>query len=483
MKFNGNFDELKIALAFTEKDGTWTDKDPEIKQFHYTNGVIINWATTGSIAVTHGSDDDRKEVRAIIECALRLHQKSNVSLGRTVKVTDDDLYTEPNKVNLTTDLLKNQARDSEIVIALVGAVGTELERIVDELRKRLETFNYRAEEIHVSKQVIPAITEVKLGVGPPREYDRINSLMDAGNHARLQSKDNAILALGAIAQISAKREYETAGLKTKSRQAYIISSLKHPAEVDAFREIYSHGFFLIGVYSSEEVRTTYLQKSKRIMNGDISKLIERDSDEHLPHGQRTSDTFHLSDFFIHLDQNNEKTKNSVWRILDLIFGHPNHTPTFDEYAMFLAFCASLRSADLARQVGAVIAHNNEILATGANDCPCFGGGLYWPQYDENSYEIIDSPEKGRDYKRGYDSNSFEKERIIYDILNHMDNAPEKKEELCAALRKSKLDDITEYGRVVHAEMEALLACARNGISSRSATLYCQHFRVTTAQSI
>jgi deoxycytidylate deaminase len=36
-------------------------------------------------------------------------------------------------------------------------------------------------------------------------------------------------------------------------------------------------------------------------------------------------------------------------------------------------------------------------------------------------------------------------------------------------------DITEYGRAVHAEMEALLSCARSGISSRGATLFSTTF--------
>jgi tRNA(Arg) A34 adenosine deaminase TadA len=36
-------------------------------------------------------------------------------------------------------------------------------------------------------------------------------------------------------------------------------------------------------------------------------------------------------------------------------------------------------------------------------------------------------------------------------------------------------DITEYGRPVHAEMEALLSCGRSGITARDATLYTTTF--------
>jgi deoxycytidylate deaminase len=48
-------------------------------------------------------------------------------------------------------------------------------------------------------------------------------------------------------------------------------------------------------------------------------------------------------------------------------------------------------------------------------------------------------------------------------------------QLEAALEDSPIQDITEYGRVVHAEMTALLTCARNGVSCCNATLYVTTF--------
>ena len=43
------------------------------------------------------------------------------------------------------------------------------------------------------------------------------------------------------------------------------------------------------------------------------------------------------------------------------------------------------------------------------------------------------------------------------------------------MQASKIGDLTEYGRVVHAEMEALLFCARNAVDARDATLYTTTF--------
>ena len=43
------------------------------------------------------------------------------------------------------------------------------------------------------------------------------------------------------------------------------------------------------------------------------------------------------------------------------------------------------------------------------------------------------------------------------------------------LKESKISDLTEFGRVVHAEMDALLSCSRAGIPTTGSTLYCTTF--------
>jgi deoxycytidylate deaminase len=39
----------------------------------------------------------------------------------------------------------------------------------------------------------------------------------------------------------------------------------------------------------------------------------------------------------------------------------------------------------------------------------------------------------------------------------------------------RIKDLTEYGRVVHAEMESILACGRAGIATQDTTMYCTTF--------
>jgi deoxycytidylate deaminase len=78
-------------------------------------------------------------------------------------------------------------------------------------------------------------------------------------------------------------------------------------------------------------------------------LIARDQSEGDELGQQLRNTFTLSDVFV--QSGDEKQLD---RFLDIVFGHPFSTPTPDEQAMFLAYGASMRSGQLARQVGAVI---------------------------------------------------------------------------------------------------------------------------------
>jgi deoxycytidylate deaminase len=306
--------------------------------------------------------------------------------------------------------------------------------------------------------------------GQGTEYDRINALMDAGNEARRTTGDNSILALGVVLSISKKRKKDINNSSLPSpRTVFIIDSLKHPEEVTRLREIYSNGFYLLGIHCDTKRRRKHLEKNLHLNASEIDKVIARDEDEHLKHGQRTTDTFHLADFFVRIDGSDDRLQNGLDRLLEILFGNPHITPTFDEYAMFMAFAASLRSADLSRQVGAVIARNQEILSSGANDCPKCTGGLYWPIFDKTASETRDVP-GGRDHTRNIDSNKAEQLKIVEEILQSLPMSVDR-ESVKTALQNSRIMDLTEFGRVVHAEMEALLCCARNGISTRDAEVY------------
>jgi deoxycytidylate deaminase len=81
--------------------------------------------------------------------------------------------------------------------------------------------------------------------------------------------------------------------------------------------------------------------------------------------------------------------------------------------------------------------------------------------------------------KGKDFNEVERTELIDDVFERL--RPEDREcdewtrECRGKLVGAPILDITEYGRAVHAEMDALLAAGRSGTSTRGATLYCTTF--------
>lgn len=354
--------------------------------------------------------------------------------------------------------------NSELIIGIVSSVGTESKLVIDSLKSKLELFEYNVEVIKISS-LLPTYT--KTG-----EYTRIRHYMKQGDRFRDKTKNNSIMAAGAIEKINKIRE------TLSGKKAYIIDSLKHPDEVELLRKVYGDGFYLFGIHADKNRRMDFLTQEKGCNPEAANALIRIDENENISNGQKTRDTYHLSDFFLNLGSNNDQVKNTLQRFLELIFSNPHLNPTFDEFAMFMAFNSSVRSGDLSRQVGAVISKNKQIISTGANDVPSFGGGLYWAEPDIKTGKINDFPD-GKDYKRGIDSNKNTQNEIIQEILrdavSELNLEDEQKEKLERILKSSKISDLTEFGRVVHAEMEAILACSREGMSTVDSVLYCTTF--------
>jgi cytidine deaminase len=361
--------------------------------------------------------------------------------------------------------------DSELVIGLVGAVGTDLKRVRELVTESLARIGYQVITIKISKDVIPLFGEVEYEEND--ESERIEKLMDAGNRARERSGDDSVLALGAASVIASNRKADDR--HPMPRTAFIIDSLKRPEEVDRLRKIYPSGFVLLGVHAEESRRISKLCL-RDVSQEKAIQLIKRDADENIrEHGQRLEKTFYLSDFFLRLDGNDDLLQSEIRRLVELLFGYPFWTPSFDEYAMFFAFAAALRSADLSRQVGAVIARDQQILSTGANDCPKSGGGLYWPERGHDG--ILKDASEGRDYTRGFDSNRKVQNDMVDKLvkLGKEKGLDEAQLRSILASKESPISDLTEYGRVVHAEMDALTGCGRVGIPTAGATLYCTTF--------
>ena len=198
-------------------------------------------------------------------------------------------------------------------------------------------------------------------------------------------------------------------------------------------------------------------------------------------GQKVGKTFPLADFFMTSESRPELERN-LKRLTQLTFGNPYISPTRDEQAMFFAKAAALRSLDLSRQVGAaIVSEDGDLLTTGCNEVPKFGGGLYWAE--DRFVE--------RDYERGLDSNVAVKREIIKDIFDRLKDkrlltkksmlkssavlSDEALFENGAYLKDSQVFDVIEFGGAVHAEMAAISQAARAGVRLQDGRLFCTTF--------
>ncbi|EGR4216849.1 cytidine deaminase [Vibrio cholerae] len=460
LKFSGTFEELKAKLVTLS--GHWDDSQPNKKVLRLNYGVMNWFESTGSISF-QGKDPGKTTLETGVPQLLYPTEtvSTNVPVVSTVVQTPSQVV--PNQ-SIEKQYLTTGINQGELVIGIVSAVGTEYKRVTEPLTDRLRGFGYAVQEIRVSS-CLPDFEGAS-------EYERIRHYMHAGDQLREKSENNAILAAGVAKNISESRT------PSNSKRAYVVNSLKHPREVEFLRKVYGDGFYLIGIHADEKRRHQHLTDDKGMTQVQANELIRIDEDESFDHGQKTRDTYHLADFFLNLGSNNDQVKNRLQRFLELIFSHPYKNPTFDEFAMFMAFNSSVRSGDLSRQVGAVISREKQIIATGANDVPKSGGGLYWAELDEATGKVEDNQD-GKDYTREVDSNKQAQAEIINEIAKKLlekglvDGQQEL--ELHKVLKESKISDLTEFGRVVHAEMDALLSCSRAGIPTTGSTLYCTTF--------
>ncbi len=395
----------------------------------------------------------------------------------------------------------------EIIIAFVGAVGSNLQQAITLLKESLRTVNYSSHEIKLSQLLRDFSPQLEIPC-PPKdnvfEEKRIDGLMDAGNEFRKKTGRADALSILAISAIHAYRKQKNVHIeleedKSKTAlgsQAYILHSLKHPKEVAKLRDVYGDNFIVISLFSPQKIREhRLLEKIKKSHHGiketndyrqAAQNLIKKDSkQEGLSYGQNVSDAFPLADFFIKEEVDEEKLAAQIRRFIKILFGYPFITPTVVEYCMFAANAAALRSADLSRQVGAVIATDDgEFIAAGCNEVPKAGGGAFWEGNESSSSD-------NRDYKKEFDTNAaFRDDNIIevFRILKENKLLSAECMELSSEelankslssnnpfLKSSGIANVIEYGRIVHAEMSAITEAARRGLSVNGATIYCTTF--------
>jgi deoxycytidylate deaminase len=382
--------------------------------------------------------------------------------------------------NGTTAAVESELRP-DLYIGLVGAAGTDLTIVLDELRAQLSIVKYDVEHIKVS-DLIREVLEVPVAAD---EYTRMKTLMAAGDALRKNSKKGDGVAALVISKIRSIR----GDTSLRGNAAFVIDSLKNPNEVELLDRVYGRNFYTVSVYLSREERLRNIKnkiaRGRREPPGKLHETYARelilDDEKGIgDHSQNVRDTFPKADYFLN---SREGLGDQIKRFVELVFGEPFTTPTRDEYLMFLAKAAAYRSNDLSRQVGAVIADvSGHVAASGCNEVPYPGGGIFYEGREGG-------PGDNRDFTKQIDPNYTEIQRSLIELVGVLkqagyveDDSPDS--QIVDALMQghhkelvsnTRIRNLIEFGRIVHAEMNSICEAAAAGRSIRGGSLFCTTF--------
>jgi deoxycytidylate deaminase/dephospho-CoA kinase len=399
------------------------------------------------------------------------------------------------------DLIRAHAAN-ELIFAVVGHVGSGTSQVAKSLKKVLETPELAGGAFDAT--ILKARDEIEAWARkrgrklpePSKTIAHARELQDLGDEMRKEHGDHAAVACQLARKIRETRAHKQGiplsdpkapVLPDGARRAYILDAIRHPAEIHLLRSIYQSAFTLIGVVCEEEKRVARLGiKYSDGGHDNVRKFMARDAKAPEKHGQRVSDAFHMADVFI--DNSEEmylkdlevgeglKETNPAWDIPDhlerlvAIITHARiERPTSAETAMYHAFGAMMRSACLSRQVGAaLIDRYGNLIATGTNEVPRAGGGVYGTRTEGHGGDDRDERCARRSAGK-YCSNTMEQNVIIDELIGDLIAAQICTEgnrvELRRVLRDSRIGGLLEFSRAVHAEMDALLTAGRKGAST------------------
>jgi deoxycytidylate deaminase len=387
----------------------------------------------------------------------------------------------------------------EIWFGVVGPVGAGGSRAISSLKKACEAKGYDVQVVKMSA-LIKGWGEANGKETPPdgmRPIDSVPILQNLGDEIRKADPAGVgRLCLSAIAQ----RRAELTGADfvqgnpvqpDDKKRAWLIDSIRHPAETQLFRRAYGPSFALVGVVCEETVREkriigkflTTPEKHDADLVQRVKDFITRDADdESKPYGQHVASAFYEADFFVDNtldDETDEKgyLEEALARLVSIVTHDRLIRPSIEETAMHHAHSARVRSACLSRQVGAALVdHYGTVVSTGTNEVPRAGGGVYGEQFSGNKR----THEHRCAFRNpAFCSNNVEQNAIIDDLIAQIPElsvaSDPAKANLRARIRRTRLGGLIEFSRAVHAEMDALLSAGREGTSTVGTRLFVTTF--------
>lgn len=411
-------------------------------------------------------------------------QGTALDKSQEFQLVGNDDVAELSTINATQEI--KDSVTPEIIIALCGPIGSPLHETAEQISFSLKKYGYKTYDIRLSDLIRINSKYTSINIDESTNLKKFKSLITVGDKLR-EIYGSDILAKLAIAKISAERkknfgEFDDIVNESSKGEAskiknqkicHIIDSVKNSSELELLKSIYGKMIFSIGVFSPLEARRENLSKINRLSVEDIAELINTDSGEEFDHGQSVRDTFPKCDYFLRVDSGlaepgNADAKGQILskleRFFKLIFRSSVISPTEEENAMYAATSAARNSACLSRQVGAAVTSSSgELLSTGWNDVPRNGGGLYGKQ--SIRLKVIDPDHRCYTLQNRNCSNDAEKRilaEVVIDSLVQEKIILVKKREAAiqTIIKNSRLKDLIEFSRAVHAEMHAILGASR-----------------------
>lgn len=399
---------------------------------------------------------------------------------------------------------------NELVIAVVGHVGSGTSEVAKALAALLTEAASSASSVEIevlkATDVISAWAkntghDVPVYVkGQKKKLDDVKIFQDLGDKLRKQSGDHAAVAKGFAIQIRktrAERQAQDATVDSPiipdgKPRAYILDSIRHPAEVELLRHIYQDAFVLIGVVCEETTRLNRVtEKYADAGRANALAFMKRDAKALEKYGQRVSDAFHLADFFVDNTADRHKadgTPNADWdvseklsRLVKILRHSEIVRPELNETAMAHAHSAGMRSACLSRQVGAALTdRSGNVLSTGCNEVPRAGGGVYGDAFDtDHAEDHRCAYRKVKGHELPFCSNTLVQNEIINELIDDIGTlkpvTDDDRQALAQLFRTGRIGSLIEFSRAVHAEMDAIISAARTGASTVGARLFVTTF--------
>lgn len=399
----------------------------------------------------------------------------------------------------------------EIVLAMARPIGTDTSAVRTILEEELRRTGFLTVQISVAGLIDELFNKLQHEIREESASSRYERLMTFGDYLRFTRGEEAAADLVVRRIVDDRpaaqhraREIDANGV------AYVVRNLMHPAEVLQLRNIYKTRFFLLGVFGDERDRLEQLvrelseggdSEAKAVANAERLTDVDagkRPSSVHLSRGSLSVDrTFHMADVFVSLSSSGgtQRAEETLHRFIDQLYANPFGTPEPTEIGMSHAYLAARNSGALARPVGAAIVdETGSLLSIGWNDPAAPGGGLY----SESSDSEPDSSDPHR-----IDAIHYFVERLLstetWTTQDTLEGLPFEEREWWLAFHRATEDlspltraavvslvslpeisatrivNLIEFGRCVHAEMAAITDAARRGVAIQDATMYVTTF--------